>query len=156
MNLIPWKSRNKEDDYFGMAPVSQFRGELDRLFDRFFRDPWGEGDAVTGWSPTLDVTDTEKEVVIRADVPGVDPKDLNLTVTGNLLTISGEKKEQTEKKGENYYHAERRFGSFRRTVQLPAGVDADKVTAEHKNGVVTIHLKKTPGATPRRIAVQSA
>ena len=108
------------------------------------------------WAPQLDISETDKEVTIRAEVAGVDPKDLDVSITGNVLTLSGEKKDETEERGENYFHSERTFGSFRRSVQLPASVDPDSVSADHCNGVLCIHLKKVAGAEPKKIPVKSA
>jgi len=162
MNLIPWKGKRQNDDTTELmrtSPMSFFRSEMDRLFDRFFGDDRGltRPDAFgdTGWVPSLDVSETDTEVSVRAEVPGVDPKDLDISVSGQMLTISGEKKESRESKGESYHQVERRFGSFRRSVQLPASIDTERVSAEHKDGVVMIRLQKRPGAVPKRIPVTS-
>ena len=163
MKLTPCKNMNRANvpkEVAISAPVSQFRTEIDRVFDRFFSDPWGVSlDRFPGWNPKLwlpsvDVVETEKEVTVRAEVPGVDPKDLDLSISGNILTIAGEKKESTEKKGEDFYQTERRFGSFRRSVQLPSQVDAEKVLAEHENGVLTVKLKKDLKDAPRKIPLR--
>lgn len=158
--ITPWRTKKKENGT-ELAPtraLTQFRTEVDRLFERFFRDPWALLDeplpALGTWVPSLDIADSEKEIVVRAEVPGVDPKDLNITVSGNVLTIAGEKKHSREEQSENYYHVERSFGSFRRTIQLPTDVDPDSVTAEHANGVVTIRLKKARTAAPKRVPVK--
>lgn len=159
MNLIPWRSKRHDDDDFDgnvSTALSTLRSEMDRVFDRFTHGFWSEpfGSFAT-YVPSIDVAETENEITVRAEVPGVDPKDLNITLSGQMLTISGEKKESTEKKGENFYHSERRFGSFRRTLQLPVPVNQDKMTAEHKNGVVQIRLQKEPSAVPKRIPVNT-
>lgn len=160
MSLVPWRGKRGGVDAEGSSPLGFFRSELDNLFDRFLGDPWGwmteGGSTREGWMPSLDVTETDTEVTIRAEVAGVDPKDLEVTLTGQTLTLSGEKKEFSEKKTENCHHSERRFGSFRRSVQLPATVDTEEMNAEHKNGILEIHLKKVVSAQPRRIPVQTA
>jgi HSP20 family protein len=89
-------------------------------------------------------------------VPGVDPNEIDITVTGDCLTIAGEKKETIEKKEQDNSYRESRYGSFSRTVRLPASVDSHHVTAEHANGVVTITLKKTPSATAKKIPVKTS
>jgi HSP20 family protein len=133
---------------------------MDQLFERFFGRTWdvmesGFG-AMTAWAPSLDVSETDTEITVRAEVPGIDPKDLEITVSGQMLTLAGEKKETAEHRGENVYRSERRFGSFRRSVQLPTPVDTEKVTAEHKNGVLLIRLQKDQKAVAKRIPVKSA
>ena len=163
MSLIPWKSKRSADTWDDDWPRSQmtrFRSEMDQLFENFFGRAWGAVEAgygaLSAWAPTLDVTETESGVTVRAEVPGIDPSDLEITVVGRTLTLAGEKKETTETKEENYFHSERRFGSFRRSVELPVPVNTEKVTAEHKNGVVLIQIPKDPTSIPRRIPVKAA
>jgi HSP20 family protein len=133
---------------------------MNRLMDRFFENPWSLFDqdsfpSVSGWAPSFDVTDGEKDVTVRAEIPGVDPKDVEVTVSGNLLTISGEKKDSREEKGKNVWRSECSYGSFRRSVELPEGVDADKVTAEHANGIITVRVAKSKAASAKRIPVSA-
>jgi HSP20 family protein len=157
MAFIPWK--NKRGGHGGDAnPLVELRGEMDRLFDTFIRDPWGSLSEGLGgqrqWQPAVDVAETDQEVTIRAEIPGVDPKELEISVSGNRLTIAGEKKNHTEKQGKDYYHTETRYGAFRRSIELPGGVDPEQVSAEHANGVVTIRLKKQTAAS-RKIEVKT-
>lgn len=163
-NLIPWRakqrSNNGRDDAW-LAPIEDFHAEVDRLFDRFFNDGWDLpalprfSREWSTWTPSLDVSDGDKEITIRAEIPGVDPKDLEITVTGDLLTISGQKKETSERRDKDVYHSECRYGSFRRSIPLPAPVEAEDVTAEYKNGVLSIRLKKEAGAETKRIPVST-
>jgi HSP20 family protein len=129
------------------------------MFDRFFTEPWGvlepKGFREGGLFPRLDVSETDNDVTVRTEIPGLDSKDLNVSISDSTLTISGEKKEEKEREGENFYHCERRFGSFRREVELPMGIDPDKVTAEYENGVATIRVAKKPTAKPKHIPVQT-
>jgi HSP20 family protein len=140
------------------TPLSSFRHEVDRLFERFFDDPWGTAvepfRALGSWKPSLDMSENDKEVTVRIEVPGIDPKDLDITISGEVLTISGEKKETKEEKGQGYHRTERRFGTFRRSVELPSPIAADKVVAEHRDGVLTIRLPKDPKAVAKRIPIQ--
>lgn len=157
MNLSLW---NKRDPV--TSDLGRLRDELDRTFSRFFREPgalagWPSDPLALrteGWVPPLDVSESDTEVTIRAEVPGVATKDLDVTVSGNTLCIAGRKEEQQEKKTESYYRAERRFGSFFRSVELPDTVDTEKVTAEADNGVVTLHVAKKPGAKPRHVEIK--
>src|SRR5262245_22706536 len=82
------------------------------------------------WAPEVDILDGEREVTVRAEVPGIDPKDLEVTVSGDVLTISGQKSEQKEERGKAYFRSERRYGAFRRSLTIPAGIDATKISAE--------------------------
>jgi HSP20 family protein len=159
MSLIPW--RNKREDEAGreLAPLADFRREMDRLFDNFVREPFGwstmGNGGLAGFAPSLDVTETDGEVTVRAEVPGVKPEEINISVLGDTLTLSGEKKEESEKKEGNVYHRESRYGSFRRSVQLPGGVDRDNVNADYANGVLTVRLKKSPEAKARKIPIKT-
>ena len=139
------------------APLAAFRNEMERLFDRIFHETTGVAPEcaapLTAWTPAFDITEGDKEVTIRAEVPGVDPKNMELTVTGNMLTIAGEKQESAEERKGSTYRAERCFGKFYRRVELPTSVDAEKVAAEYNNGVLTIKLPRKPGMLPKRIPV---
>jgi HSP20 family protein len=159
-NVVPWKGKQRETSLASRDtgwPLAQFRSEMERLFDRFFSgalDWAGDLGAPLGFrTPALDVAETENEVIVRAELPGCEAKDLDVSVTEDMLTISGEKKSSTEQKGENYSHVERRFGSFQRTLRLPAGVDRDSVAAEFNQGVLTIRMKKAESAKARKIRV---
>jgi len=163
MTLVPWKGKKREGEVERYTPGSAlgyFRSQMNDLFDRFFQDVPDRGvfgaDDLAVWHPSLDVTETDTDVTVRVELPGVDPKNLEVSVSGDRLTIAGEKEESSENKGENFYHTERRFGSFKRSVQLPASVDAEKITAEHKIGVLTIAMKKVEGAVHKRIPVKSS
>ncbi|HVU85915.1 MAG TPA: Hsp20/alpha crystallin family protein [Pirellulales bacterium] len=161
MSLIPWKHKREENGGSRLAPADSFRQEVDRLFNSFFRDPFDMVETAfagfTGgeWSPSLDVSETDNEVNIRAELPGVKPEDLDVTVTGDKLVLAGEKKETSETKDKNYWHSETRYGSFRRQVRLPAEVDAEHVDAHFANGVLEVHLKKAQAAHARRISVKT-
>jgi HSP20 family protein len=160
MSLIPWRNKRQESERGGLTSLADFRHEMDRLFDSFFHEPFAwphpGGGGVELWNPALDVSETDQEVVVRAEMPGLDPEDLNINVVGNSLVLSGEKKEEQEHKGEGYWHAERRFGAFRREVPLPRGVDAEKVSADYAKGVLTVHLAKSPDAAPKRVPVKAS
>jgi HSP20 family protein len=159
MALIPWKSKHR-DDTRELAPTTGFRTELDRLFDSFLHgigredSPWG---AMKSWGPPVDVEETDNEVTVRAEIPGVTPDDLQLSISGNALVISGEKKETVTKRPEaGYVVQERRYGAFRREVPLPTAVDPDDVKAEYENGVLQVRLKKSAEALPRRIPIRAS
>ena len=106
------------------------------------------------FNPMFDVRETHDAFIIQADVPGVSEKDLDISLTSNRLIVSGRRESEEEIKGETQYRAERAWGSFSRSFTLPTEVDANKVAAELKNGVLLIQLPKTGEATTRRISVQ--
>ncbi len=156
MNLIPWK--NKREDGGELSPLVSLRSEMDRLFDAFLREPFGAMDwpqwAGGKWSPAVEMAEDEKELTVRAELPGIDPKDLDVSVVNNHLVLSGEKKESSETKDKGVYHSETRYGSFRRTLPLPEGVDTEHVNAQYSNGVLTLHLPKTTPTPQKRIEVK--
>ncbi len=108
-----------------------------------------EDDTNLSWSPRLDVSETEKALEVVADLPGMEKKDINVSLDGNLLTIKGEKKEVKEKKDKHYHTIERRSGSFYRALRLPSEVESDKIEANFKDGVLTLTLPKSKEAAKK-------
>jgi HSP20 family protein len=109
----------------------------------------------TGWWPQLDLSETDKDVLIKAELPGIDPKEVDISINGNQLSIRGEKKLEHEEKKSNYHYVERQYGSFSRSVNLPCAVLQDKVDANYKDGVLTITLPKDAAHQPKRITVHN-
>jgi HSP20 family protein len=132
--------------------------DFESLIDRFLGDwPWGGGiGQARGSAPALDMMDRKDEVLIRADLPGLEQKDLDVSVENNTLTIRGERKGEEEVNESDYYCCERWSGSFVRTISLPPNVDAGKIRATFKNGVLEVHLPKTKEALGRKIEIQAA
>jgi HSP20 family protein len=130
-----------------------------QFMDRFFSDPYGSGwqggsaGSTGGQGFALDVAEENDDYVIKASVPGVRPEDIDITIADNVLTIKGESKADEEIKEENYHLRERRFGSFSRSISLPATIDAEKVEANCENGVLTLRLPKSEAVKPKRINV---
>jgi HSP20 family protein len=130
---------------------------MDRLFDRFF--DWGASPATVGegqWIPSVDVSETGKAVVVKAELPGMDPKDIDISVNGKRLTLRGERKYEHEEKGESFHRVERSYGAFSRDIGLPAEVDGNKVEATYKDGVLKVNLPKTKKSSTKKIEVKSA
>jgi HSP20 family protein len=159
MNLIPWKNKPEEGGRGELSPLMAFRGEMDRLFDSFFREPFGALDwprwAGDKWLPAIDVGENDKELTVRAELPGIDPKDLDVSVKGNQLVLSGEKRESTEHDGKDFHQSETRYGSFRRSIPLPDGIDTEHVDAQYTNGVLTLRFQKIAPAATKRIEVKT-
>jgi HSP20 family protein len=142
--LIPWRGE-----------VERLRNEMERLYGRFFDlRPFQraeEGD----WVPNLDVSETSKEVIVQAEIPGMESKDINVSLEGGMLTIKGERKREHEEKDENFHRIERNYGSFYRSIRLPADVDPENVKATYKKGVLKINLPKTEKETGKKIEVSA-
>jgi HSP20 family protein len=158
MNLIPWKNKHRSEDGGEPTSLLALRQEMDRLFDAFIREPFGALDWPR-WrqeklTPPVDIAESENEVTVRAELPGMDPKDLDVQLVGNQLTLAGEKKDSSEQRGENYYHSETRFGSFRRSITLPEGIDSEHVEADYANGILTLRMKKTKPTQTKKIEVK--
>jgi len=139
--------------------LGQFHDEIDRMFQRFFEEPWAGAtprrpEEAPIWAPAMDIEETDGEITLRAEIPGVSADDIEISVADDILTISGEKKEETEREEKNFHVTERRFGSFRRSVQLPASVDRENVEAEFDNGVLNVTLKKSTVEPRKTIPVK--
>jgi len=134
------------------------REAMDRLFEESFLRPgsFGVSDSASAMLP-LDMYETENDVVVKAAIPGVKPEDIEVTVTGDLLSIKGEFRAESEVKDEkrNYHRQERRYGSFCRQVTLPAGVNADACAADYENGVLTLTLPKVEEAKVKKVQIKS-
>ncbi len=138
--------------------LNQFQTEVNRLFESRLGD-LQEGDSssvvTSGWRPAVDIKEEENRFVIRADVPGVDPKDIEVTMEGGVLTLKGERSTQAEAEREGYKRIERARGTFYRRFSLPDSADAEGIKAKGKDGVLEIVIPKHERVQPRRITVQS-
>lgn len=163
-SLIPWRGKPQvpaeRDDYYD--PLVAFRREVDRMFDDFFGSFGPRG--LQSWSgrqtgtPRMDVSDSDKEIVVTADLPGLDEKDFEVTLAGDVLTIRGEKKAENENRNGGSYYVERRFGSFSRSIRLPFEAGEENVEAKYDKGVLTIRIPKPAEvqSAVRRIEVKAA
>lgn len=146
--LLPWKSDRRDQQEVPPvgAEVLALRDDLDRWLNRFFEEPWGlPASANFRWTPALNVQETDKELVVTTEVPGIDQADIRLTATPGQLVISGEKKEEHDQTQKGFHVFERHYGSFARTIPLPPGFDVDKAEARTKNGVLTVRIPKAAG-----------
>jgi HSP20 family protein len=124
--------------------------EIDRFFNGFGLD-LNVSDSV--WSPTVDISETENQYEVNAEIPGLKKEDIKLSVEDNVLTLSGERKVEKETDKKNYHRIEREYGKFERSFRLPKEVDAENIKAKYKNGVLTVQLPKTEAVKPKEIAV---
>jgi len=137
--------------------VSRLRREMDSLWDDYFGSGRrGLQPLQAVFAPAVDVKETAEAVVVKAEVPGMDAKEINISVTGNVLTIKGEKKSEREEKEENYHLVERSYGSFSRSLTLPAAVDLDNIEAKYDKGVLTVTCPKKEEVKPKPIEIKTA
>lgn len=138
--------------------VARTREEMDRVLGRFLGTAMtpieGGTSRLEGWIPPVDISETDEELFIRTEVPGIATRDLEITITGTSLTIAGKKEEREETEQEDFYRCERRFGAFRRVVELPDSADSERISADSDNGVVTIRVAKKPGQRAKRVEVK--
>ncbi len=143
--LAPWRP---------FTELSTFRREMDRLWDSFFGERPLARIWEREWAPSLDLSETKDNFVVKAEVSGMDAKDINISLTGDLLTIKGEKKQEREEKEENYHLVERSYGAFSRSVRLPAEVESDKIEASYKNGILRITLSKSEKVKAKEVKIK--
>lgn len=127
--------------------------DIGRLFEDFFKTPFQFGLGAVEAVPAIDIYEKGEKIVAKAEIPGASPEDIRLSVDGNLLTISGEKKVERETKKEDYYRLEGSYGKFQRTVELPAEVKAEDAKATYKNGVLNIELLKSDSKKRKEIRI---
>ena len=164
--LVPWRRekdplpvrrRHRQD------PLLDFRYQVSNLFDNFFDQPFNlspffeESSLVDEFSPRMDVMESDQEITITAELPGLEAEDIRITQDMNTLQISGEKRAEKEEKGKRYYRTERSYGAFSRSIPLPEVVDENKIEATYKRGVLKISIPKKPEAQEitKRIPVKS-
>jgi HSP20 family protein len=129
------------------------REKMNRLFEEAYSSQ-GERDLVSSsWTPSVDIYETEHHLVMTAEIPGIDEKDIEIKIEDSTLTLKGERKFEKETKEENYHRIERAYGSFYRSFSLPPYIDQDKIEAEHENGVLKITMPKKLEAKPRQVKV---
>ena len=147
MDLTEWKP---------FLEVTRLRREMDRLWDDYF----GPGrralqPSEVEWAPAIDVAETGDKITVTAEVPGMEAKDIEISLLGDTLTIKGEKKAEKEEKAENYHLIERSYGSFVRSLKLPAAVEAEKIEASYKQGILTVTCPKKEEVKPKAIEIKT-
>jgi HSP20 family protein len=143
--LTPWRP-------FG--ELSSLRREMDRLWENFFGErPLGRM-WEREWAPSLDMSETKDNYVVKAEVPGIDAKHIDISLTGDVLTIKGEKMQEKEEKEEDYHLVERSYGSFSRSVRIPAEVESNKIKASYKNGILAITLPKSEKVKAKEVKIK--
>ena len=145
MALIRWQP---------VRELGTIQNEMNRVFNSFFDTPTpANGTTFRRWIPAMDLVETESSYVLKADLPGLSQSDVNIEVDDNVLTVSGERKAEHEDRKAGYYRVERSYGSFRRSLTLPEGVDADAVKATFENGVLEVTVPKPAQQAPRKVQI---
>jgi HSP20 family protein len=142
MALVRWEP---------MRELNALQGEMNRLFNSFFDE--GNGGQGRRWAPAVDVLERDDSLVLKADLPGLSEDDVQIEVRDNVLTIAGERKAEHEERQNGYYRVERSFGRFSRALQLPDGIDADRIAAAFDKGVLEVTIPKPEQRQPRRIEI---
>jgi len=156
MTLVRWKPLR---DISRWSPVTDMTGEflnmqkeIDRMFDRF-RAAGADDNGIYGLTPSVDIIENDDDFTVNVELPGVDKKDVKITVTDGILTLKGEKKQSYENKTDRFQRLERAFGSFERSFTLPASVNSEKIEATYTNGILTISIPKAEQAKAKEIQV---
>jgi len=146
MNIVKWNSWGDTDT---------FPGSANRLFGGSFlpTSRFNEESAFRNWRPVVDIYDNEKNIVIKAELPGMDKKDIHVDLKDGILTLKGERSHENEVKEDNYHRKERVFGNFQRSFKLPEGLVSDKIDADYKDGVLKIEIPKPEEKKPKKITV---
>ena len=135
------------------ATCPRLQDQVNRLFENFFPGNRGDNSALTTWAPAVDIYETENELVVKADLPDINEKDIDIRVENNMLTIRGERKFEQKVKEDNYLRVERTYGAFSRSFGLPNTVNTEAIHAEYKNGVLTVNLPKRAESKPKQVKV---
>lgn len=151
------KEPSRLNSFWGRDPLTSMREEFDNLLTRF--GDWEHGWFAGATVPSVDLSETDSSLEARLDLPGIKASEIDIQVTDNVLTVSGERSEEKEEKkgnGRSFHRVERRMGSFSRSIMLPCAVDRDKVEATYKDGVLTITLPKTEEAKAHKVKIKEA
>jgi HSP20 family protein len=143
-NLIPWRKE-----------IERLRHEMDKLYERFF--DWRPSPHFTqsgDWRPSVDVLENPNEIIVHAEIPGVEAKDIDVRLEGDVLSIRGERKREVTEEAQGYYHAERSYGTFSRSLRLPSDIDREGIRARYYHGILELKLPKKEKAAQKRVKVE--
>jgi HSP20 family protein len=135
--------------------VDSLQSEMNRLFDGFFGARTGGNGNARRWVPAMDLAETEDELILTADLPGLDEDDISIEIKDGTLTLAGERKDTRQSEGRGYHRVERSFGRFSRTMSMPRGVDAESVRAHFHQGVLEVHIPKPEERKPHRVQISA-
>lgn len=156
MSLFPWKPKG-DAGVSPISPLSRMREDFEGVLRRIWNEPWSMAEFGSETAaPRMDMSETDDDVTLRFELPGVKAEEVDISISGNLLTLRAEKSEKNEQKRGDYTYSERSFGTFSRSVQIPAGVNPDSVDATYQDGILTVRLAKSIESKPRKITVRRA
>jgi HSP20 family protein len=135
-----------------LTELASLQNDMARMADTFFGSRPGNGGS-SSWLPAVDVTETDEELILSFDLPGLQEDEINVELEDNVLTVSGQRERKHERKGDNYFRWERRFGQFARSIALPAGVSENEINATYRNGVLEVHVPKPEEHKPKKIQI---
>jgi HSP20 family protein len=147
--ILPWQ--RKKD-----GRTKELQHKIDSMYDQFFGPNFLPSTYLFGdgnWDPRLDISEGRKDITVKVEIPGIEARDFDVSIDGRRLTISGEKKQEQKEKEETYYRVERSYGYFKRTIELPAEVDPNKVDASYRRGILKIKLRKSKESKTKKIRV---
>jgi len=153
MAMEHWRPFGTADRWEPFRNMGDIQGEVNRLFESFLGRPMAAASPMRAWLPAVDMHETKDALVLTVEVPGVSEKDVTVSMTGDLLSIKGERRVADEAKDQQYLHSERVFGHFERLIQLPFDVQADQVKATYRDGVLQVTLPKAEELKPREIKI---
>ncbi len=154
MALTKWRNDNDVVTWSPFRDLVNMQKDLGHVFDSLFSDFDSDGSIASRWAPRVDVMEHKDAYTIKAELPGVSKNDVRIVLQENVLTIRGEKKQESEQKDANYHRVERAYGSFERSFTLPTSVKSEKIDASYKDGILTVTLPKVEEAKPKEIEVK--
>ncbi|MFH0989102.1 MAG: Hsp20/alpha crystallin family protein [bacterium] len=154
MSLIRWNPARELATW--PSDVFTMQREINKMFENFFRGgaQADESTSLSLWTPAVDIAESDNEFIVKVELSGVKKEDVKLTLESNILTIRGEKKQESEEKDKHYHRVERSYGSFQRSFNLPTEVHADKIDAVYNNGILSISIPKAEETKPKQIEVK--
>jgi len=147
MELVPWRPFRGE--------LGSLRREMERLWNHALGETPLGGTFLEEWAPSVDITETKDNFIVKAELPGLDAKDVNVSISGDILTIKGEKKKEEEEEDEHHHFIERYSGTFHRVLQLPSGVKGDEIEANYDKGILKVTLPKVEEAKKKEIEIKT-
>ena len=137
-----------------LRELTNLKREMDKMWEDFFGGRGITAAEEGAWAPSIDISETKDELIVKAELPGMEAKDIDISITGDVLTIKGERKQESEEKDENYHRIETRYGAFCRMIRLPMAIETEKVTASYEKGILKLVMPKKEEVKPKQIEIK--